>query len=96
MKRLGIVLSASLGLATLAHAADLPTTKAPTPASPPNCFASFWTWLDSTPAACPIGAMGLTVYGTLDVGGLAYMTNGAPFNAPYPGSGLQSSHQQAE
>ncbi len=90
MKAVGAVFSGALGLATLAHAADLPTTKAPAAASPPNCFASFWTWLDTSAAACPISAMGVTVYGTLDLGGLAYMTNGASYNAPYPGSGLQS------
>src|SRR5208282_6463947 len=62
-----------------AHAADLPTTKGPPPA-PPNCYASVWTWLDSTPADCPLSWGPFTVYGTLDAG-LTYESNGAPYNA---------------
>jgi hypothetical protein len=65
MKRLGIALIA-MGLASFAHAADLPTTKAPEKAKP-NCWASFWDWLNSSAADCPISAYGITLYGTLDL-----------------------------
>ena len=67
MKRLGIVLLATVGFAALAQAADLPTTKAPAPAVKPNCYASFWTWLNSSADDCPISAYGITLYGNLDV-----------------------------
>ena len=76
-KRLGIVLLAMVGLASLAHAADLPTTKAPAAAPPPNCWASFWSWLNSSASDCPISAYGITLYGTLDVG-YGYQEWGAP------------------
>jgi predicted porin len=79
MTRLGITLLATLALAGLAQAADLPTTKSPPP-PPVNCFASIWTWLDSTPADCPLSWGPFTVYATLD-GGLTYESNGAPYNA---------------
>ena len=82
MKRLGIVLVATLGLAGLAHAADLPTTK-PAPAPKPNCFSSFWTWLNSSADECPVSYAGLTVYAAIDVG-LGYESNGAGFNQAYP------------
>ena len=68
MKRLGIVLLATVGFAAMAHAADLPTTKAPAAAPPPNCYASFWTWLNTSASDCPIGAYGITLYGTADLG----------------------------
>jgi len=48
-------------------------------AATPNCFASFSSWLDSSAADCPLSAYGLTVYGTIDVGG-GYESHGAPFN----------------
>ena len=65
MKRLGIAIAAA-ALATAAHSADLPTTKAPDKAKP-NCWASVWDWLNTSAADCPIGAYGITLYGTLDV-----------------------------
>jgi hypothetical protein len=77
MKRFGIALFAA-GVASFAHAADLPTTKAPAE-SKPNCFASFLTWLDSSAADCPLSAYGITLYGTLDV------------NATYLHEGVNSS-----
>ena len=65
MKKLAMAIVAA-GLATVAHAADLPTTKAPEKAKP-NCWASFWDWLNTSAADCPIGAYGITLYGTLDL-----------------------------
>ncbi len=68
MKRLAIVLLASVALACVSRAADLPTQKAPEPAkAAPNCWASVWDWLNASAADCPIGAYGITLYGTLDV-----------------------------
>ena len=66
MKRLGIALLAAVAFASLAHAADLPTTKAPEKAKP-NCWASAWDWLNTSAADCPISAYGITLYGTLDL-----------------------------
>jgi predicted porin len=67
MKRLGIALFAA-GFASLAHAADLPTTKVPAPEkAKPNCWAGLWDWLNASAADCPIGAYGITLYGTLDL-----------------------------
>jgi hypothetical protein len=54
MKRLGIAIVAA-GIASFAHAADLPTTKAPDKVKP-NCWASVWDWLNTSAADCPIGA----------------------------------------
>src|SRR3984957_13982105 len=65
MKRFGIALVAA-GLASFAHAADLPTTKAPEKAKP-NCWASFWDWLNTSAADCPIGAYGIALDGPLDL-----------------------------
>ena len=82
MKRLGMVFLATVGLASLARAADLPTTKGPAAAPPPNWFASLWTYLNSSPADCPLGYAGFTLYATIDVG-LGYSTNGAAWSPTY-------------
>jgi len=79
MKRFGFFLVAAVGLAGVGHAADLPTTKGPAPTLAPGCFASFWTWLDSTAADCPLSYAGFTVYATLDAG-LGYYSQGAAWN----------------
>jgi predicted porin len=80
-----ILLSSVAGLAVIggAQAADLPTKK--TPPAPPatNCYASFYDWLDSTAADCPLSYMGVTVYGQIDVGA-DYNSHGVPFNGAYP------------
>ena len=70
MRTFGIVLVAAAALsASAANAADLPTKKAvEAPTAKPNCWSSFWTWLNSSADDCPIGAYGITLYGTLDVG----------------------------
>ena len=74
--------AAGLALAGAAQAADIPTKKTPPAAEKPNCYASFWTWLDSTAADCPLSAYGVTVYGTIDVGG-GYETHASRFNSNY-------------
>ena len=71
-----IMIAASAGAA---HAADLPTTKAPLTAPPVNCYGSLWTWLNSSAADCPISYMGVTLYATIDAG-VGYESNGAGFN----------------
>jgi predicted porin len=84
MKKLGISLLATMGLVGLAHAADLPTTKAPPPAPPPpNCFGSLWDYLNTTATDCPLSYAGFTLYATLDAG-VGYNTNGAGFNPAFP------------
>jgi predicted porin len=81
MRKLGIGLAIAIASVGAARAADLPTKKG-VAAAPVNCFASVWTWLDSTAADCPLSWGPLTVYGTYDVG-LGYNTNGAGYNAAW-------------
>ena len=64
MKKLGMALAMAIASAGAASAADLPTKKA-VAAPPVNCFASIWTWLDSTAADCPLSWGPLTLYGTV-------------------------------
>ena len=66
MKRVGIALLAA-AIVGLAHAADLPMTKAPAESTKPNCFASFWDWLNASASDCPLSAYGVTLYGALDL-----------------------------
>ena len=51
----------------------------PSGAATPSCLSSFNTWVESSAADCPLSAYGITVYGTIDVGG-GYESHGAPFN----------------
>src|SRR5271154_5020321 len=88
MKRLGIALLAA-GIASFAHAADLPTTKAPAEKPKPNCWASVWDWLNASAADCPISAYGITLYGTLDVNA-TYLNNGVN-KSPAGDNGLSAS-----
>ena len=76
-----LLLASTAGLLAMsaAAAADLPTKKTPPAAEKPNCYASFMTWLDSTAADCPLSAFGVTVYGTIDMGG-GYNSAATPFN----------------
>jgi predicted porin len=67
MPRFAVVLAATIGFAGLAQAADLPTTKPPAQSGKPNCFASFWDWLNASASDCPLSAYGITLYGTLDL-----------------------------
>jgi predicted porin len=79
LKRILLAGGATLALAAAAQAADAPTEKAPPPAPAANCFASVWTWLDSTANDCPLSMGPFTVYGQVDVG-FGYETAGAAFN----------------
>jgi predicted porin len=81
MRKLDFALAIAIASAGAARGADLPTKKeAPTEA--PNCFASVWTWLDSTAADCPLSWGPFTVYGTVDVG-MGYESNGAAYTAAW-------------
>src|SRR5579871_861899 len=78
MKRLGFVLLASVGLASLAQAADLPTHKTVEAApAKPNCYASLWDWLNTSANDCPLTYAGFTLYGTVDLG-YGYQDWGVP------------------
>ncbi len=82
MKKLGIALAIAVASAGAARAADLPTKKeAPAPA-PVNCFATVWTYLDSTAADCPLSWGPFTAYATLDWG-LGWESHGAGYNAAW-------------
>jgi predicted porin len=78
----GVGLALAIAAVGAARAADLPTEKEVPPPPAVNCFASFWTWLDSTAADCPLSYGGFTVYGILDWG-VGYESNGADYNAAY-------------
>jgi predicted porin len=61
-----------------AHAADLPVyTKAPPPPLAPTSCTSPEQFIVTD---CPLSYYGITVYGTIDVGG-GYESHGAPFNS---------------
>ena len=80
MTKLGAFLAIMVAAAAgAAHAADLPTTKAPLTAAPVNCYASLWTWLNTSAADCPISYAGVTLYATIDAG-VGYEFNGAGYN----------------
>ena len=70
---------ALLAFAAAAQAADLPTKKGAAAPEKPNCYATFWSWLDSSPKACPLSYWGVTFYGSIDIGG-GYQTNASRFN----------------
>jgi predicted porin len=89
MKRtsLGIIgVSALLNTAPLggANAADIPT-KAPPPAAAPATPASCGSLWDFIATACPLTWYGITVYGTVDVGG-GWLSHGTPFSGTSPPS----------
>ena len=88
MKTFGVRAAMILGIATAvyasdASAADIMATKAPppavTPAASPAPCGSLW---DFVATACPLTWSGITVYGTVDVGG-GYQSHGAPFSPIY-------------
>jgi predicted porin len=83
MKRLGIALVAA-GIASLARAADLTTASGSVPPNAgPNCWASLWDVLNTSPSDCPLSYAGFTLYGTIDMGA-GYNAAGVPFNNSFP------------
>jgi predicted porin len=80
VKNFGKIVMASVAMIALgagAHAADLPTyDKAP---PPPLAPASCTGVVDFFVTDCPLSYYGITVYGTVDIGG-GYETHGTPFN----------------
>ena len=87
LKSLLLASAAGLLAVSAAQAADLPTKKTPPAAEKPNCYASFYSWLDSTAADCPLSLYGITLYGTVDVGG-GYNSAATPFNKNF-NNGIQ-------
>jgi predicted porin len=71
--------AALIGLAITGAAGGAVAQTAAAAAAKMDCFANFWTWLNSSAADCPLSAYGLTLYGTFDVGG-GYESHGTPFN----------------
>jgi predicted porin len=82
VKNFGKLVLASMTMVALggaAHAADLPTYyKAPPPA--PLAPASCTNVQDFFVTDCPLSYYGITVYGTVDIGG-GYESHGTPFNS---------------
>lgn len=83
MKTFGKLLltsTAAMALCGAAHAADLPTyyKATPTPAAP-LAPASCTNAADFILTDCALAYYGITVYGTIDIGG-GYETHGTPFN----------------
>jgi predicted porin len=74
----------ALALSSLVRAADLPTgaMMAAPPAAAP-CFSSVYDFLLASPQQCPLTYLGVTVYGTIDVGA-GFSSHGANFNGAYP------------
>src|SRR6202012_2477690 len=71
--------TAAIALGSAAHAADLPVyTKAP-PIAPAPPLVGCTSAVQFFVTDCPLTYYGITVYGTVDVGG-GYETHGAPFN----------------
>jgi predicted porin len=71
--------TAAITLGSAAHAADLPVyTKAP-PIAPAPALVGCTSAEQFFVTDCPLTYYGITVYGTIDVGG-GYETHGAPFN----------------
>jgi predicted porin len=81
MKKFGVALAVAIASIGVARAADLPTKKE-APQAAPNCYASFWTWLDSTAADCPLSYGPFTAYLTLDWG-FGWQSHSAGYNAAY-------------
>ena len=74
----GVAAGAFAGLPALAQTFSPPATSS-TAAAKSDCFSGVSTWLESSAADCPLSAFGITVYGTIDVGG-GYETHASPFN----------------
>ena len=81
MKKLGVALAIAVASVGAARAADLPTKKE-VPPPPLNCFANLWTYLESSPADCPLSYGPFTLYATLDWG-MGWESHGAGYNAAY-------------
>jgi predicted porin len=77
MKHLALFLLATVGATSLAHAADLSTSKGAPVADKPACFSDFVTYLKASPTDCPLTYAGLTLYGTYDMG-YGYESSGVP------------------
>jgi predicted porin len=90
MKKFGVCAAMILGIAGAACTSDawadnIMVTKAPppvaAPSSPPPPVPCGTLW-DFVATACPLTWSGITVYGTIDVGG-GWQSHGAPFSPTY-------------
>lgn len=79
MRKYAVILAGMVASVGAAHGADLPTAKTPATPPPASCYASFWSWLNSSAVDCPISYAGVTLYATVDAG-LGYESNGAGYN----------------
>ncbi len=77
----GVSAAVLLGLMSFARAADLPvvTKEAPPPAVPTACA----NVPDFLLSSCVLSWYGITLYGTVDMGG-TYATHGTPFDPNHP------------
>jgi len=87
MKKSGVCAAIILGMAYAAYASDASAadmaTKAPPPAATPAASpASCGTLWDFVSTSCPLTWSGITIYGTVDVGG-GWQSHGAPFSPLY-------------
>ena len=71
-----LLVAAPLGAASAADMATKAPPPAAAPASPPPSCGSLW---DFVATACPLTWYGITVYGTIDVGG-GWLSHGTPFS----------------
>ena len=71
-----LLIAAPLGAATAADMATKAPPPAAAPASPAGSCVSLW---DFVTTACPLTWYGITVYGTIDVGG-GWQSHGTPFS----------------
>ena len=82
MRKLGVALAMTIAAVGAARAADLPTKKEEAPPPPVNCFSSFWAYMNSTAADCPLTYGPFTAYLTLDWG-FGWESHSAGYNAAF-------------
>ncbi len=76
MKKLGFTLLTTVGLASIANAQSLPSTKSDAD-QPKSCFNDFYTYMTSTIKDCPLSYAGVTLFGNID-GGYGYKSHTTP------------------
>jgi len=76
MKRLGLIVLTTVGMASVANAQSLPSVKGEAD-QPKSCFSDFYTYMTSTIKDCPLSYAGVTLFGNID-GGYGYESHAAP------------------
>jgi predicted porin len=79
MNKIGISFAMLLGVAGVAQAADLPTSK-PAPPPPLPTLASCGSLTEFITTTCPLTYYGITLYGTVDMG-VGWESHGTKFNS---------------